>query len=158
MSQLVQEFGIRSCKNKVPLLKPGMIVKVHQKIKEGNKERVQVFQGVVIRVGAGHGVGETFTVRKVSEGIGVEKCFLIHSPNVVKIEVIRDQKVRRAKLNFLRELSGKALRLKEVPLNLQHKEFILPFEEVTKEEMPVEAEAPKEEVAESKEGNSAEEK
>lgn len=139
MSQLIQAFNQKFCKESVPVLKPGMIVKVHQKIKEGNKERVQVFQGTVIRTGAGYGVDETFTVRKISEGVGVEKCYPIHSPNVVKIEVLRDQKVRRAKLNFLRFLSGKALRLKEVPLKLQEKKF----EKPVKKEAPA-AEAPKE--------------
>ena len=99
-----------------------MIVKVHQKIVEGSKTRIQIFQGTVIAVNSGSGVDSTFTVRKISEGIGVEKVYPFHSPNVVKIEVDRAQKVRRAKLNFLRDRSGKALRLKEVPLNLKNKE------------------------------------
>jgi len=134
-----------------------MIVKVHQKIKEGNKTRVQVFQGTVIAVNSGHNVDATFTVRKISEGIGVEKVFPIHSPNIVKIEVQRAQKVRRAKLTFLRERSGKALRLKEVPLNLKEKTFeqpVAPVEEV-KEEVK-EVEAPK--VEEKKEEKVIEEK
>ena len=100
-----------------------MIVKVHQKIKEGTKERIQIFQGTIIKVGAGNGVSQTFTVRKISAGIGVERCFPIHSPNVVRVEILRQQKVRRAKLGFLRELSGKALRLKEIPLVLRQNEF-----------------------------------
>lgn len=117
--KVIQDFGNQYCKEKVPVLKPGYQVKVHQKIKEGNKERVQVFQGVVIKVNSGNGVNSNFTVRKVSDGIGIEKTYPIHSPNIVKIEVQRAHKVRRAKLNYLRDLSGKALRLKEVPLNLQ---------------------------------------
>lgn len=126
MSELVRQFGEKSCKASVPDLKVGMIVKVHQRIKEGAKERTQIFQGTVIRVGAGYGVDSMFTVRKISEKIGVEKAFPIHSPNILKIEVLRAQKVRRAKLHFLRERSGKALRLKEIPLNLATKDFAKP--------------------------------
>lgn len=137
MSQVLQEFGNQSCKETVPDLKPGYLVAVHQKIKEGNKERVQVFQGTVIKTNAGHGVNDMFTVRKISEGIGVEKTFPIHSPTIVKIDVIRAHKVRRAKLNYLRELSGKALRMKEIPLKLREKAFAKP-------------EAPKAEVTEEK--------
>lgn len=131
MSELVRQFGEKSCKASVPDLKVGMIVKVHQRIKEGSKERVQLFQGTVIKVGAGYGVDSMFTVRKISEKIGVEKAFPIHSPNIVKIEVLRAQKVRRAKLTFLRDRAGKALRLKEIPLNLAEKTF---NEEVKAEE------------------------
>ncbi len=123
MNQLIQKISQKYCKTKVPVLKPGYEVRVHQKIKEGNKERVQVFQGMVIKTNSGHGVSHTFTVRKISEGIGVEKTFPIHSPNIVKVDVLRAHKVRRSKLYFLRNLSGKALRLKEVPLKLQHTEF-----------------------------------
>ena len=123
MSQVLQDFGNQFCKEKVPVLKAGYLVRVHQKIKEGSKERVQAFEGTVIKIGAGHGVNQTFTVRKISEGVGVEKAFPIHSPNIVKIDVLRAHKVRRANLRFLRDLSGKALRLKEIPLDLEHKEF-----------------------------------
>lgn len=136
MSLLIQKFAQKFCKPSVPDLRPGMIVKVHQKIIEGNKTRVQIFQGTVIAVNPGHNVDATFTVRKISEGIGVEKVFPYHSPNVVKIEVQRAQKVRRAKLNFLRERSGKALRLKEVELNLAEKTFTKPEAPKT-EETPV---------------------
>jgi large subunit ribosomal protein L19 len=138
MSLLIQKFSNKFCKNSVPDLRPGMIVKVHQKIKEGNKTRVQVFQGTVIATNPGQGVDSTFTVRKISEGIGVEKVYPYHSPNIVKIDVQRAQKVRRAKLNFLRERSGKALRLKEVPLKLKNNEFA---KEAPKAEAPAE-EAP----------------
>lgn len=147
MSLLIQKFTEKFCKDSVPDLRPGMIVKVHQKIKEGNKTRVQIFQGTVISTNPGHGVDSTFTVRKISEGIGVEKVYPYHSPNVVKIEVQRAQKVRRAKLNFLRERSGKALRLKEVPLKLKNNEFAKP--EAPKAEAPAEeAPATEEKVAE----------
>ena len=123
MSQILQDFGNSYCKNAVPELKPGYLIKVHQKIKEGNKERVQIFQGTVIKTNSGHGVNDTFTVRKISEGIGVEKIFPIHAPNITKIEVLRAYKVRRSNLGYLRKLSGKALRLKEIPLKLREKTF-----------------------------------
>lgn len=123
MSKILQDFGNQFCKDSVPELKAGYLVAVHQKIKEGNKERVQVFQGTVIKTNAGHGVNDTFTVRKISEGVGVEKTFPIHSPIIVKIEVLRAHKVRRAKLRYLRELSGKSLRMKEIPLKLTEKKF-----------------------------------
>jgi len=134
MSLLIQKFANKFCKPSVPDLRSGMIVKVHQKIIEGNKTRVQVFQGTVIAVNAGHNVDATFTVRKISEGIGVEKVFPFHSPNIVKIDVDRAQKVRRAKLNFLRDRSGKALRLKEVELKLNENKFEQPKEEALKTE------------------------
>jgi large subunit ribosomal protein L19 len=100
-------------KDKVPTFKSGDTVRVHVKIKEGDKERVQVFQGTVIgRRGAG--VSETFTVRKMSSGIGVERIFPLHSPNVSKIERIRLGKVRRAKLYYMRGLTGKSARIDEM--------------------------------------------
>ncbi|MCF7831213.1 50S ribosomal protein L19 [Candidatus Gracilibacteria bacterium] len=126
MSQLIQDFTKKCCKDSVPDLRPGYQVRVHQKIQEGNKTRIQVFEGMVVRVNSGHGVSDSFTVRKISEGIGVEKVFLIHSPNITKIEVQRAHKVRRSKLNFLRDLSGKALRLKEIPFKLREKLFEKP--------------------------------
>ncbi len=121
MNQIIQDFGKKYLKDEVPQLKVGYLIKVHQKIKENNKERVQIFQGTVIKLNAGSGVNETFTVRKVSDGIGVEKIYPIHSINILKIEVLRAYKIRRAKICYLRELSGKALRLKEIPLDLQYK-------------------------------------
>jgi len=137
MSKILQEFGAQYCKEEVPELKPGYLIKVHSRIKEGNKVRTQVFQGTVIATNPGFGVDETFTVRKISEGIGVERVFPIHSPNIIKIEVLRAHKVRRAKLNYLRDLSGKALRLKEVPLKLKMKKFAKPAP--AKSEAPAEA-------------------
>jgi large subunit ribosomal protein L19 len=91
---------------------PGDTLRVHVRIKEGDKERIQVFQGTVIGRRGG-GLGETFTVRKVSGGIGVERVFPLHSPNVAKIERIREGRVRRAKLNYLRGLTGKSARITE---------------------------------------------
>jgi large subunit ribosomal protein L19 len=96
----------------IPDFKPGDTVRVHARIKEGEKERIQVFQGVVIRKRKGN-TGATFTVRKVSYGIGVERIFPLHSPVIDKIEVITKGKVRRARLYYLRNLRGKAARIKE---------------------------------------------
>lgn len=90
----------------------GNIVKVHLKIKEGNRERIQIFEGVVIKI-QNSGINKTFTVRKISEGIGVEKTFLVNSPKIEKVEVTREGKTRRAKLYYLRDRVGKAARLKE---------------------------------------------
>jgi len=97
--------------NKLPAFKAGDTVSVHYKIREGNKERIQVYQGVVIQRNS-TGVSETFTVRKVSNGVGVERIFPANSPNIDKVEVNSFGKVRRAKLFYLRELTGKAARIK----------------------------------------------
>jgi large subunit ribosomal protein L19 len=96
----------------LPVFGPGDELKVHVKVVEGNKERVQIFQGNVIRR-QGSGVAETYTVRKVSYGVGVERTFPVHAPTVVKIEVMRKGDVRRAKLYYLRDRSGKAAKIKE---------------------------------------------
>ena len=95
-----------------PHIKVGDVVKVHVKIREGERERIQVFEGTIIAV-KGSGVSETFTVRRVSYGVGVEKTFPIHSPNIEKIEVVRSGKVRRAKLYYLRDRVGKAAKVKQ---------------------------------------------
>ncbi len=99
-------------RNDIPAFRPGDTVKVHVKVVEGNRERVQIFEGVVI---ARHncGVRETFTVRRISYGVGVERTFLVHSPRLAKIEVVRHGIVRRAKLHYLRGLTGKAARIRE---------------------------------------------
>ena len=109
---LLQEIQEKSRKT-VPVIKPGLTVRVHQKIKEGSKERIQVFEGLVIKVNSGHGADKTFTVRKIVEGIGVEKIFPLYSPLIAKIEVKKEAKVRRAKLYYMRERFGKSARLKE---------------------------------------------
>jgi large subunit ribosomal protein L19 len=101
-----------SLRDDVPEFRPGDTVKVHVRVVEGNRERVQVFQGVVLRR-QGAGVRETFTVRKVSFGVGVERTFPVHSPTIARIEVLTQGDVRRAKLYYLRELSGKAAKVKE---------------------------------------------
>lgn len=97
----------------IPQFRPGDTVQVHAKIVEGNRERIQVFEGVVIKRRGG-GLRETFTVRRVSYGVGVERTFPIHSPRIDKIVVTRRGKVRRAKLYYLRNLTGKAARIKEI--------------------------------------------
>jgi len=109
---LLQEIQEKSRKT-VPVIKPGLTIRVHQKIKEGSKERIQVFEGLVIKVNSGHGADKTFTVRKIVEGIGVEKIFPLYSPLIAKIEVKKEAKVRRAKLYYMRERFGKSARLKE---------------------------------------------
>ncbi len=96
----------------IPEFRPGDTVKVHVKIREGDKERIQVFEGVVIRRSRG-GVNATFTVRKVSYGVGVERIFPLHSPQIDKIEVVRKGRVRRSRLYYLRDRVGKAARIKE---------------------------------------------
>jgi large subunit ribosomal protein L19 len=96
----------------IPDFRAGDTVKVHAKIKEGDKERIQVFQGVVIRRRKGK-MGATFTVRKVSYGIGVERIFPVHSPNIDKVEIVSRGKVRRGRLYYMRKLKGKAARIKE---------------------------------------------
>ncbi len=98
-------------KKQVPAFKAGDTVSVHYKIREGNKERIQIYQGVVIQRNS-VGVNETFTVRKMSNGVGVERIFPVNSPNIDKIDVNNHGKVRRAKLFYLRELTGKAARIK----------------------------------------------
>ncbi len=95
-----------------PQLRSGDNVKVHYRIKEGDRERIQVFQGDVIRI-SGHGARETFTVRKLSFGVGVERTFPLHSPKIAKLEVVRHGKVRRAKLYYMRDRVGKAARIAE---------------------------------------------
>ena len=97
----------------VPEFRAGYTVRVHVNIKEGDKSRIQIFEGLVIKR-SGQGIAETFTVRKISSGVGVERTFPVHSPVIAKIEVLRRGKVRRARLFYLRGRSGKASRIKEV--------------------------------------------
>ena len=110
---VIKAIEYEQLKNAIPEIKVGNTVRVHVRIKEGNKERIQVFEGIVIKKQGG-GVNETFTVRKISYGVGVEKTFLIHSPLVEKVEVVRVGKARRAKLYYLRERTGKASKTKEM--------------------------------------------
>lgn len=132
---IIKSIEHEQMKNKIPELKVGNTVKVHVRVKEGNRERIQVFEGTIIKVQGG-GVNQTFTVRRISYGVGVEKTFLVHSPTVEKVEVVRVGKARRAKLFYLRNKLGKSAKTKEqVGARIETKEIVL------KEEM---AEAPEE--------------
>ena len=113
MNAILQKTEAEQLKAQAPEFRVGDTVKVYGKIKEGNRERIQVFEGVVLKKQGG-GNRETFTVRKTSNGVGVEKTWPLHSPNVEKVEVIRRGKVRRAKLNYLRQRVGKAAKVKEL--------------------------------------------
>lgn len=113
MSDIIKEIEKEQLKNEVPAFEVGDTVKVHGKIKEGEKERIQIFEGVVLKIQNGSN-RTTFTVRKTSNGVGVEKTWPLHSPNVEKVEVVRKGKVRRAKLNYLRDRVGKKAKVKEV--------------------------------------------
>jgi len=112
MSNIIERIDREQMRHDMPDFRPGDSVRVHIRIIEGNKERVQVFEGVVIRRRRGN-MGATFTVRKISHGVGVEKTFALHSPRMEKVEIVSRGKVRRARLYYLRELRGKAARIKE---------------------------------------------
>lgn len=142
-------------KNKVPVLDVGNTVRVHVRIKEGNRERIQVFEGIIIKKQGG-GVNETFTVRRISYGVGVEKTFLVHSPLVEKVEVVRVGKARRAKLFYLRDRVGKASKTKEkLGARIENKEVVVkeemaevPVSEEVVEEVAIAEETPVVESAE----------
>ena len=139
---IIKSIEHEQLKASIPDLKIGNTVRVHVRIKEGNKERIQVFEGIIIKV-QGSGVNKTFTVRKISYGVGVEKTFLIHSPLVEKVEVVRVGKARRAKLFYLRDRIGKAAKTKEqLGARIENKEIVVKGAEI---EVPVEGET--EEVA-----------
>ncbi len=151
---IIKSIEHEQLKNKVPELKVGNTVKVHVRIKEGNKERIQVFEGIIIKVQGG-GVNQTFTVRKTSYGVGVEKTFLIHSPLVEKVELVRVGKARRARLFYLRDRVGKSAKTKEqVGARIEDREIVVKedlaqepvAEEVVK--TPVETEVTTENTAE----------
>ena len=110
--ELIKAFTKEQLKTEVPVLNIGDTVKVHNKIKEGTRERIQIFEGTIIAKHGG-GISETFTVRRVSFGVGVEKTFPVHSPNVEKVEIVRVGKIRRAKLFYLRDRVGKSAKVKE---------------------------------------------
>lgn len=136
---IIKSIEHEQLKNKVPVLGVGNTVKVHVRIKEGNRERIQVFEGIIIKKQGG-GVNETFTVRRISYGVGVEKTFLVHSPLVEKVELVRVGKARRAKLFYLRDRVGKASKTKEkLGARIENKEITLKEEMI--EEAPVAEEA-----------------
>ncbi len=131
---IIKSIEHEQLKSKIPVLK------VHVRIKEGNRERIQVFEGIIIKKQGG-GVNETFTVRRISYGVGVEKTFLVHSPLVEKVELVRVGKARRAKLFYLRDRVGKASKTKEkLGARIENKEITLKEEMV--EEAPVTEEVP----------------
>ena len=113
MNDIIREIEAAQLKESVDDFNVGDTVKVYGKIKEGNRERIQVFEGTVLKIQGG-GNRTTFTLRKVSNGVGVEKTWPLHSPNVEKVEVVRRGKVRRAKLNYLRDRVGKKAKVKEL--------------------------------------------
>ena len=122
---IIRAIEHEQLKEKVPVLDVGNTVKVHVKVKEGNRERIQIFEGIIIKKQGG-GVNETFTVRKISYGVGVEKTFLLHSTMVEKVEVVRVGKARRAKLYYLRDRVGKSARTKEkVGARIETKEVVV---------------------------------
>ena len=169
---IIKSIEHEHLKEKIPVLKVGNTVRVHQRIKEGNRERIQVFEGIIIKKQGG-GLNATFTVRRIASGVGVEKTFLIHSPLVEKVELVRVGKARRAKLYYLRDRVGKAAKTKEqIGARIEDKEITVkativeekveapveeaktveteatPVEEVKTEEAPKAEEPAKEEVKE----------
>mgnify|MGYP001579768495 CR=1 FL=1 len=144
---------------------PGDIVRVHQKIKEGGKERIQVFEGIVIKTHGKTGPSATFTVRKITYGVGVERTYLLQSPSIVKIEFKKGSEVRRAKLYYLRKLSGKSLKMKEKKIDQDVWELVAKAtepeelsEEVLAEAVQAESDRKKsEQVLDASETSSAEE-
>ena len=122
---IIKSIEHEQLKNKIPDLHIGDTIRVHQKIKEGNRERIQVFEGIVIKKQGG-GVNATFTVRRVAYGVGVEKTFLVHSPMIEKVEVVRVGKARRAKLYYLRDRVGKSAKTKEdIGARIENKEIVI---------------------------------
>ncbi len=145
---IIKSIEHEQLKSKIPDIKIGDTVRVHQRVKEGNRERIQVFEGIVIKKQNG-GLNETFTVRRISYGVGVEKTFLIHSPLVEKVELVRVGKVRRAKLYYLRDRIGKAAKTKEnVGANLKREQIIV--KEEAEKAREIEEEKKAEKAAEAK--------
>ena len=146
---IIKSIEHEQLKNKIPDLKVGDTVRVHQRIKEGNRERIQVFEGIIIKKQGG-GLNSTFTVRRISYGVGVEKTFLIHSPLVEKVEVVRVGKARRAKLYYLRDRVGKSAKPKEAigarietkEINVKEDLTEVPVESAEEEAPAVETEQP----------------
>ena len=153
---IIKSIEHEQLKSKIPDIKIGDTVRVHQRVKEGNRERIQVFEGIVIKKQNG-GLNETFTVRRISYGVGVEKTFLIHSPLIEKVELVRVGKVRRAKLYYLRDRIGKAAKTKEnVGANLKREQIIV--KEEAEKAREIEEEKKAEKAAEAKAEETTEEK
>ena len=146
---IIKSIEHEQLKHKIPDLRVGDTVKVHAKIKEGNRERIQVFEGIIIKKQGG-GINETFTVRRISYGVGVEKTFLVHSPLLEKVEVVRVGKARRAKLYYLRDRVGKAAKTKEkVGARIETKEITIKEEIVPGESVVAESAETTEDVAQA---------
>ena len=145
MPTLLEKFNKEQEKN-LPELRPGDTIKVHQKIKEGDKERIQIFEGIIIAKKHGKGISATITVRKIVDGVGVERIFPIHSPSVEKFEVVRRGKARRSKLYYLRTAKGKKAKLKRKDFAVAIAEE--PAEEPDAEQSQAEPVKPKEELKE----------
>lgn len=146
MQSVIQKIEAKYKKPQVVDVRPGDTVKVHQKIREGNKERVQIFQGLVIRTDRRNSISSRITVRRIASGVGVEKSFLLHSPLVLKIEVTKRSKVRRNYLTYMRQRTGKSARMSGVEfdrdaVNTIHDEKAEAEEEKLKEETAAAAEA-----------------
>ena len=151
MPTVMERFNQANLKTRVPDVLPGDTVRIHQKIKEGDKERIQVFEGVVLARKHGKGINATITVRKVSQGVAVERIYPIHAPVIEKIEIVKRSKVRRAKLYYLRTAKGRKARLKAKAFNLE-----LPEKEPQPALEEESAKEPKEET--ETEGETSEEK
>ena len=159
---IIKSIEHEHLKEKIPVLKVGNTVRVHQRIKEGNRERIQVFEGIIIKKQGG-GLNATFTVRRIASGVGVEKTFLIHSPLVEKVELVRVGKARRAKLYYLRDRVGKAAKTKEqIGARIENKEITVKTtveeEPVAEEKEEAKTEAPVQEATVTEEAPKAEEK
>jgi len=145
MYQLIQNVEAKYRKTKVIDVRSGDTVRVHQKVKEGSKERIQIFEGVVIRTDRKDSLTSSITVRRIASGVGVEKTYLLHSPLVLKVEVVKRSKVRRKYLSFLRQRSGKSARLTSVDFDKKA------VNDVTDKEAEAKLEQIKEELAEKHE-------
>ncbi len=149
--EAIQHFANQSMKRNIPELRPGDTVRVHQKIREGNRERIQIFEGVVMAVRGGKSINASFVVRRVASGVGVERTFPLHSPNVVKVERLKSSKVRQARLYYLRERFGRLARMRGEVRNQEN--WVESAEpEITEET----AEAPEEVTEESAEAEASE--
>ncbi len=166
MKSVAQQISDKHKKSAVVDVRSGDTVRVHQKVREGAKERIQVFEGLVIRVSRDRSLTATFTVRRIASGIGVEKTYLIHSPNVLKVEVVRRSHVRRNRLNYMRALTGKSARLTNVEFDKEATNAIRDeaaeaeeakiHEEQVESYDPAEAEAAKAEKEAAKEAGASE--
>ncbi len=150
MESVIQKIESKYKKHQVVDVKTGDTVRVHQKIKEGNKERVQIFEGLVIRTDRKKSLTSTIVVRRISSGVGVEKSFLLHGPNVLKVEVTKRSKVRRNYLGYMRALTGKATRLSGVDFDKKNVNEIRDIEAEKAEEELAKAKEAEHQVAEAK--------